>query len=177
MNKMPILLESTALFDNFFSIRKDRLLYPNQCIADYYVLSTAKESVAIIATTAKGEIAVMQEYRHPVNKILLGCPGGLVDPNESFLDAAKRELLEETGCMADSFEVLGTCFPLPGILSQKMAVVLARNVHEVQAVQHDEMELIEWQFMPEQELKKRILSGDDVDAILCTAFLLYLLKA
>jgi ADP-ribose diphosphatase len=173
--KLPTVLESATLFDTFFSVRKDRLLYPDDSIGEYYVLNTVKESVAIIATTKTNEVLVTREYRHAANKVLLGCPGGLVDPGESFLKAAQRELLEETGCKASDLRILGTPYPLPGILEQKMAIVHAKDVTVVQRPELEAQELIEWQFLSIDELKKSIACGQDVDAILCTAFLFYLL--
>lgn len=174
--KLPEVLESIQLLDSFFSVRKDRLLYPNECIADYYVLTTVKESVAIIATTKDNNILVMQEYRHPVQKMVLGCPGGLVDANEDYEAAAKRELLEETGCTAERFELLGWTYPLPGVLAQKMAIVHAHNTRQITDCDHDDMEIIEWQFMPLHTVKERIRSGDDADAMFCSAFLFFLLS-
>lgn len=174
--KLPEVLDSTHLFDAFFSVRKDRLLYPNQNVADYFVVSTTKESVAIIATTKDNRILVTEEYRHPVKSILLGCPGGLVEESETVLAAAKRELLEETGCTADCFELLGSCCPLPGILAQKMAIVHARNVHVAKEPTPDANELIQCHFLPIDTLKEQILNKDAVDGVLCSAFLYYLLS-
>lgn len=177
INKLPTLLQSTELFKNFLTLRKDQLLYPDQTVSDYYVLTTSKESVAIIALNSKGELLITHEYRHPTTRVLLGCPGGLVDEGESVLHAAERELLEETGCTAETFESLGACYPLPGMLEQKMTVVLAKGAYQMQPPKHQEQEVIDWEFMPQNSLQEALLSGRDVDAILCTAFLFYRLHS
>lgn len=168
-NQLPKLLASDTLFDTFFSVRRDRLLYPSNYEGDYYVLSTAKRSVAIIAEDANGHLLITQEYRHPTKKVLLGCPGGLVDSHESYLDAAKRELLEETGCHADEFTLLATSYPLPGVIDQTMGVVHAKGVKIVSEVQLEAQELIEWAFMPQDALIGAIKRGYAVDGILCSA--------
>lgn len=174
--KLPTLIASQEILNGFFTIRKDQLRYPDSSISDYYVLSTTKESVAVIALNPRNELLVTHEYRHPTNSVLLGCPGGLVDDGESPLEAASRELLEETGCKAKSYEILGSCFPLPGILAQKMTIVLASNTEPFQASAHEEQEVIEWEFMTQNRLQQEIISGKNVDAILCSAFLFFLLQ-
>jgi len=175
MQKKPTLVESTELFNTFVSVRKDRLLYPNDMAHDYYVLTTTKRSVAIIALSQDGRILVTKEYRHPTNTVVLGCPGGLVCDGESFIEAAHRELLEETGCEGSSYEHLGTCYPLPGLLDQTMAVVCVHNSEIKTASALEPQELIEFDFVEPNLLKKKILTENAVDGVLCTAFLFTLL--
>jgi ADP-ribose pyrophosphatase len=166
---LPKLLASDTLFDTFFSVRRDRLLYPNNHEGDYYVLSTVKRSVAIVAQDANGHLLITQEYRHPTKKVLFGCPGGLVDSGESYLEAAKRELREETGCQADELTLLATTYPLPGVLDQTMGIVHAKGVKVVSEKQLDAQEIIDWQFMPHAALIDSVKRGCDIDSILCSA--------
>lgn len=173
-NTPPTVLETTSLLNTFFSVRKERLQYANNTMGDYYILQTAKESVAIIATTKDNKILTTREYRHAAGKVLLGCPGGSVDPGESFLKAAERELLEETGYTASHFSLIGTTYPLPGVLEQKMAVIHAHDVVITQQPSLQEQEIIESKLLPLEQIKQAILSGGDVDAIFCTALLFYL---
>jgi 8-oxo-dGTP pyrophosphatase MutT (NUDIX family) len=142
---------------------------------DYYVLTTTKRSVAIIALSQDNRILVTKEYRHPTNTVVLGCPGGLVHEDESFIEAAHRELLEETGCEGSSYEHLGTCYPLPGLLDQIMAIVFVQNSEIKKASSLEPQELIEFDFVEPKLLKRKILEESAVDAVLCTAFLFALL--
>lgn len=170
---LPTVLESTTIFDNFFVVTKDRLRYPNQTVHDYFVLHTVKQSVAVIATTPNNEIVVTKEYRHAAGRVLLGCPGGLVDEGEEPLEAAERELLEETGFKAKRLTLIGSCFPLPGVLSQTLSIVHAEDVTYSRAPQLERQELIEWQLFSQDELKHMLQQTTDVDAILCSSFFFY----
>ncbi|MBS0637308.1 MAG: NUDIX hydrolase [Verrucomicrobia bacterium] len=158
-------LKSTNILTAALTVRKDHLQYPSGYEYDYYVVTSKPKSVAIIALSASGELLVTKEYRHPVQTFVYGLPGGLVDANETPLQAAKRELLEETGYTADSFEELGRCFPLPSVMDQEMTVVLARNARELQKPTLEATEVIEALFIPIDQI--RTLAP--LDGVMCAA--------
>ena len=129
--------------------------------------------MVIIALSNEGEILVTREYRHPVGNIVFGCPGGLVDPNESILEAAHRELKEETGYTAKNIEIIGSCFPLPGILNQKMHVALATGIEYAHTQQLEPSENIQLFFMNKEELFNKLHNEHNIDGIFCTALFFY----
>lgn len=165
---LPELLDSTLVFEEVISVRKDRLIFRKEHVYDYFVVSSKAESVAIIALAPNGDILVTQEYRHPVKRVVFGCPGGLVNQGEDILEAGARELLEETGCIAKRLKMLGTVFPLPGILAQKMHIVLAMDTCKQTDTQMEITETIQSSFVSRKALDK-ILEGRDVDGVFCSA--------
>lgn len=170
---IPKTLRSSVIVDERISVRKDRLRYANNYEHDYFVVTSSKESVVVIALSDSGDIVVTKEYRHPTSCVLLGLPGGLVDANEPILEAARRELLEETGCSATRYEVIGTCYPLPGLLAQKMHIVLAQNTTNVQEPTYDLSETLQSSFLPLPALYALMQQGTDVDGVLCSALCFY----
>lgn len=115
------------LYDNFFRVERDRLKISGQPDYDYYTLVTSPVAVMVVAKTADGRYVLNWEYRHPVKKTLLSCPGGILEKEESPLECAARELLEETGYKAERFEKIGEAYPFPGICPQKTVYVRAEN--------------------------------------------------
>lgn len=173
----PTTLQSLLVVEDVISVRKDRLLYHNKHEEDYYTVSSAPESVSIVAISTDGKMLITKEYRHAINGYVTGFAGGSVDEGESPLQAARRELLEETGCTATSFEVLGSCYPLPGILAQKMTIVLARGVAKTHEARLQASEVIEARFIPVEELNSLVQKGGSIDGIMCCALHFYNLQS
>ena len=76
-------------------------------IPDFYQVRMTSHAT-IYATTPDGLVACIKQYKHGPRAIALTLPGGLIDPGEDPLEAAKRELLEETGLVASGWTSLGS---------------------------------------------------------------------
>ncbi|MGZ6826339.1 MAG: NUDIX domain-containing protein, partial [Mycobacteriales bacterium] len=90
------------------------------------------------------EVLLVNQYRHPVGRRLDELPAGLLDvPGESALLAAQRELAEEAGLAAGTWQVLVDVLTSPGMADESIRVFLARDVHEVErdVQEHEELEM------------------------------------
>ena len=73
-----------------------------------------RDWVTVMALTPQREVVLIRQYRHGAGKVIVEMPGGMMDPqDESPLDAARRELLEETGYRSDNFIQVGCVSPNP----------------------------------------------------------------
>ncbi len=115
-----------------FKIRRDRIVSPRTDEEhDFYVLD-GSDWINVIPLTPSGGILLVEQYRHGTESVTLEIPGGAMDPRDaSPLDAARRELLEETGHAADSWESLGFVHPNPAIQSNRCHTFLARGCRRV----------------------------------------------
>jgi ADP-ribose diphosphatase len=75
-------------------------------IADYYRV-TMPDFALVFAATDDGRLIMLRQYKHGPGQVCLMFPGGALGDGESPLDAARRELLEETGCVADRWTSYG----------------------------------------------------------------------
>jgi ADP-ribose pyrophosphatase len=101
--------------------------------------------VGIIAVTQEGNLLLISQHRLPVGGAVIEIPAGLVgdhDAGESWQDAAKRELLEETGYCADAVEELALGPTSAGLTSELIRIVRARGVRKVGVPQGDPSEQI-----------------------------------
>lgn len=88
--------------------------------------------VMVLPVTADGDVVMVRQFRHGIERVCLELPGGLVDPQDSDPGrTAVRELLEETGYAAEKMVLLGKCYPQPAVLSNAGFFYLADGAHQV----------------------------------------------
>ena len=85
-------------------------------------------STAVVPLLDDSTVIMEIQYRHPVRDYLFEIPAGTIDPGESPLACARRELEEETGYVADEFIELGEVYILPAYSDEKIHVYLARGL-------------------------------------------------
>lgn len=96
-----------------------------------YVSRPNNISAAVIIAIDDGHIILVEQYRVPIGKNCLELPAGLVgdhNDQEDVLLAASRELEEETGYSAETFENLGEYYSSPGMVSESFTLVRARGL-------------------------------------------------
>ncbi|HEY2852517.1 MAG TPA: NUDIX hydrolase [Gemmatimonadaceae bacterium] len=79
-------------------------------------------------TGSDPQILLIKQYRYAAEDFLYEVPAGRLDPNESPLDCARRELLEETGCTAERIEPLYTFFTTPGFIDERIHGFMATGL-------------------------------------------------
>lgn len=119
--------------------------------------------VAAVPVTANREIILVSQFRHPMKQHLLEIPAGGLNPNESPLDGAKRELLEETGIQAETWSDIASCYPSPGFCDEYIYIYLATNLSQ-QPPNPDDDEFITVQHIPIDQVSDLIASKKIIDA-------------
>ena len=85
-------------------------------------------SVATLAVHDDGRVVLIRQYRYPVDQPVWELPAGRVDPGESALDGARRELEEETGLRAAHVEPMGVFYTTPGFCDETMHLFRATGL-------------------------------------------------
>lgn len=110
-----------------WSIRRDTVDFLGESIVREYTEHPG--AVAILALNDQRQVLLVRQYRHPVRENLWEIPAGLTDlAGESKLNAAQRELLEESGWVATSWEELTTFYTTPGGSNEQITVYLAQDL-------------------------------------------------
>jgi ADP-ribose pyrophosphatase len=120
-------------------------------------------AAAIIPVLDRTHIILLNQYRHTLRKYIWEIPAGTLDPRESAMSCAKRELIEETGFSADQWHSLGEITPVPGYSDERIHVFLATGLRP--AKRHlDEDEIIQEHKVECEEALNMIRRGEIQDA-------------
>jgi ADP-ribose pyrophosphatase len=115
-------------------------------------------SAVMLAVDKKKRVLLVRQYRLPAEKKLWELPAGKVDEGEKVLQAAKRELIEETGYRAKTWKKLVSFYPSPGFVAEKMTIFLATDLTEGEAQPMDD-ERIEKRWFTRKKLDRLIRAG------------------
>ena len=133
---------------------------PSERVVDNFYQLTAMNYVGIVALTEDGKFILERQYKHGVRGVSLMIPGGAIDAGESPLEAAKRELKEETGYEADQWEDLGTYTVDANHRVCEATVFFARGAKKTTEPVQDDMEEVEMVFKDLNELETSMNKGE-----------------
>ena len=145
---------------------RDRTFQISRCIVRH------RGSAVMLPVDEKKRVLLVQQYRLPARKKLWELPAGKVDEGETVLQAAKRELVEETGYKAKTWKKLVSFFPSPGYVEEKMTIFAATELTEGEATPMDD-ERIEKRWFTRREIEEMIRSGKIEDGKTLVGYLMW----
>ena len=124
-------------------------------------------SVVIVPVTERGDIVLVQQYRHAIGRLAWELPAGSLKPGEDIERAAIRECHEEIGLIPSTVRGVGSFFPTPGYCDDEMHFFVASGLRtpgaDDGAAHQDEDEDIVARPFPVAEVRAMIASGEIVD--------------
>jgi len=156
-------VDSETVFEgNLLHVRRDRVRLPNgrEATREYVVHPGA---VLIVPILPDGRLVLERQYRYPVDRVMLEFPAGKIDPHETPLATAQRELTEETGYAAGVWKRMGVIHPSVGYSSEAIEMYVATGLTHVGA-QLDDGEFLDVVSMTEDELLAAFDRGEVTDA-------------
>jgi ADP-ribose pyrophosphatase len=155
--KIQVAVDTTTGPDSQ-TIRRDVILHPG--------------AVVILPVIDQDHVCLLRNHRWVVGETLWELPAGTLEPDESLETAARRELREETGYMADEWNYLGYLFASPGVLNEKLHLFIAQRL-TAGVMNPEPDEQLQPQTVRFDEALRMCLAGEIKDAKTITALLLW----
>lgn len=169
-----ILISSETVYrGGFLEVRKDRVRLPDGSEgAREYVLHPG--AAVMVPLLDDGRILVERQFRYPLQRVFVEVPAGKRDAGESFIETARRELLEETGYVAREWALLTRLHPAIGFADEVMEVYLCRDL-TLQGRQLDQGEFLQTEAVTLDWLLDELKAGrlSDVKTHIVTLWLDY----
>jgi len=152
------------------NVRIDQCELPDGKVIEGFVLDFASDWATVVAITPDQQVVMEKQYRHGIRQTILEIPGGVIDVEDaSPLEAARRELLEETGYTSDNIIQIGKVYPNPANQVNTMHYFLALDAKKVAEQHLDSTEAIEVVLKPLEEVICMARTGELLHALQVSA--------
>lgn len=149
----------TIIQDRWIDLRADSCVTPSGVgVSPYYVLRYP-DWAHVVCLDQNDRICVVSQYRHGAARVVMELPGGVVEAGEHPLEAAKRELLEETGVRGGQWRGCGDFSPNPATHTNRFHVFCCR-AESVEAAKPDASEDIRHEFLTRNQVMDAIDGGE-----------------
>ncbi len=159
----------SAIINNSVMLHEGRVF---NLVKDNYTLDNGVTSemdfiqhpgaAAMVPLLNPSDVILIKQYRHAIREFIWEIPAGTLDPEESPLNCARRELIEETGYSATDWHQLGRITPLPGCSDERIHIFLASDLKDAQQ-RLDEDEMLKVHSVKLEDALQMILKGEISD--------------
>jgi ADP-ribose pyrophosphatase len=130
---------STLFKGKIFELVSENVTLENGVTTDISFLQHPG-AAAMVPMYDEAHVILIKQYRHAIGKYIWEIPAGTLDPDETPLGCAQRELIEETGYSASQWQEIGQITPVPGYSSERIHIFLASDLRPAeQNLDKDEM--------------------------------------
>jgi ADP-ribose pyrophosphatase len=151
----------------------DHVRFPNgRVIEKFHLLDFPHVAVTAIVENGQGDILFAHICRYTTGNTDWELPAGGVEEGETVIDAAKREVLEETGYTSRNYQLLYSYYPMNGNANKLFHVVGCKAIEQVRGFDTNEVSEIRW--VAREEVKQMIEEKVIMDGFSLTAVLLWL---
>jgi len=156
-------IASEPIYDGkVIKVKVDDVLLPNGKTAKREIVNH-QGAVAVLALTDDGKMVAVRQFRKALERSIVEIPAGKLEKGEEPLECAKRELVEETGYQAASYEHISSFYTSPGFADELLHLYIATDI-EAGEKQPDEDEFVELLHLTLDDAKELHKNGEIRDA-------------
>lgn len=169
-----LLAEEEILKTPVFTVNRHVCRSPKDGQDKNFVVMAVPDWVQVLAVTEDQKVLLVRQFRLGSRQISLELPGGVVEKGQTPLEAAQRELAEETGYTAANWKQLAAFRPNPAIQNNTAYLFLAEGARLTGSTDFDENEDLDLQAVSLDELRDLVFKGTIDHAIMVAGIMLYL---
>ena len=170
----PERLARTAIYENpWLNLYVDKVRFPQgRIIEKHHVLDFEREAVGVLVEDVEGQILLVHAYRYVTDSIEWEIPAGGIEQGETVLQAAGREVWEESGYETINHNLIYTFYPMNGIANKVFHIVHAQATRKTGDFDRNEIEEFKWVSGP--EIRDMINNNHVRDGFSLVGLMLYL---
>lgn len=157
----------------WLTARKDKVLLPDGRVNPEYWVVEYPDWVNVIAITKDGQFVMERQYRHAVGMTCYELPCGVMEKGETPLQAAQRELMEETGYGNGEWKELMTITPNPSSMSNFTHCFVATGVEKTGSQHLDATEELEVHLLTREEVLELLRGNQLIQSLMISPLLKY----
>ncbi len=160
MKPWKTLSKETILEHSFLTVESHSVRPPDGEVIEKWPWVIISDYTNVVAVTEAGDFVCLKQVKYAINEVSLATVGGFIDPGEDPLSAAKRELLEETGCEAGEWIDLGSYIVDANRGAGKANLFLALGTVRVKEPDYDDIGGLETVRLTRSELETALLQHE-----------------
>jgi 8-oxo-dGDP phosphatase len=151
--------------ERWLTLREERVRLANGHEIERFHVIEGPDWTGVLCVTEASEVVLVRQYRHGISSASLELPAGVIEPHETPEQAARRELLEETGYASDDWVCIQIVSTEPARHTTRAHFFCARGARLVQRPTPEESEVLDVVTVPLGELRRLAVDGNIVHGV------------